>query len=581
MTILAGIVRLDGRPLPPGWTTAVLGSISRYAHDVPIHAHCKSFVLAKIDIGALRVDGMLRAAEGGMAMLAGDPVCTLRNDGTDGRLDGLKQLYAAWRRDSNDAVLHSQGSYCAALFDRQSHRLCLIVDKMAVRPIYYAVEDETVFFASALRVLESWPFLKKRLDVTGVAESVAFGFPLGSRTPYSNISSLESGEMLEFSEEGEKRNRYWRWDALKENELSSAERSAEIYARFERAVGRRLKGQRSVVAALSGGLDSRCVVAVLRKLGARVHTINFAPQGTQDLEFGRLAAQALSTDHFEYPIGPGVIGDKQVIAHAAWRKRPQQNEVAVERPNVIWSGDGGSVGVGHVYLNASMVRAARSEGNEVAAALVARVNNYGLPKRLFRPGPRAMLAGIEVRAIRAELDRLSGFDAGRNLHLFFMLNDQRRHLADHFENIDLRRLELELPFFDAEFLESILASPVDPFLSHHFYNEWLSRFSENAASVPWQAYPGHEPCPIDVATTLRYQWRSLYDARDERAMRRKLAEEAGWLLAADRFPHALIRPFILRLARWAILAGRDEYAHVVRASSILVKYWSRCETSAS
>jgi hypothetical protein len=75
-----------------------------------------------------------------------------------------------------------------------------------------------------------------------------------------------------------------------------------------------------------------------------------------------------------------------------------------------------------------------------------------------------------------------------------MLNDQRPYLAETYEQIDLVRLGLALPFFDRAFLELILTAPVDGFLRHGFYNRWLAEFGRVAAGVPWQAYPGHESC---------------------------------------------------------------------------------------
>ena len=363
------------------------------------------------------------------------------------------------------------------------------------------------------------------------------------------------------------------------NELVAGQLAADVYARFERAIARRLGTQSSVIAFLSGGLDSRCIVAVLRKLGARVHTMNFAPEGTLDLELGRRVAESLVTDHFEHPLGPAVIGDKQVIAHAAWRKRQAAHDSAVTSPSVIWSGDGGSVGMGHVYLNEQMVQTARQEGTEAAAHLLALVNDYGLPKRLLRGKVQSALAATALRGIRVELDRLKGFDAGRNLHLFFMFNDQRRHLADHFENIDLRRLELELPFFDGEFLESILTSDVDAFLMHRFYNRWLAHFPKPTRAVAWQAYPGHEPGPLDAGADLRNQWVNLYDTQQERQQRRQLVDEADALLAAECFPREILRPAVLRMARWAIRAGRGDYAHVVRTASIFTRHWCGSEES--
>ena len=81
--------------------------------------------------------------------------------------------------------------------------------------------------------------------------------------------------------------------------------------------------------------------------------------------------------------------------------------------------------------------------------------------------------------------------------------------------------KLELPFFDGEFLESILTSDVDAFLMHRFYNRWLAHFPKPTRAVAWQAYPGHEPGPLDAGADLRNQWVNLYDTQQERQQRRQ------------------------------------------------------------
>jgi hypothetical protein len=64
-------------------------------------------------------------------------------------------------------------------------------------------------------------------------------------------------------------------------------------------------------------------------------------------------------------------------------------------------------------------------------------------------------------------------------------------------------------------------------------------------SVPWQAYPGHVPCPVpaDQYGDLRYQWGEDWFDPDEVA--RKLDEDLRgyWsMLRAPAFPaHALSR----------------------------------------
>lgn len=79
--------------------------------------------------------------------------------------------------------------------------------------------------------------------------------------------------------------------------------------------------------------------------------------------------------------------------------------------------------------------------------------------------------------IREELSKLHCKDKGRRLFLFLMLNGRRhRKLGKHFENIDLHRLEFQLPFFDGSFFAAILAFPMDDCLRHRLYLRWMSLF---------------------------------------------------------------------------------------------------------
>ena len=102
------------------------------------------------------------------------------------------------------------------------------------------------------------------------------------------------------------------------------------------------------------------------------------------------------------------------------------------------------------------------------------------------------------QGVREELCKFDAADPAWNLYLFLTLSDQARKLTRHFENIDLHRLEFQAPFFDPNLLQAVLASRLDWFLRHKFYHQLLPHFGAAAARVPWQSYPGHEPCPLPI-----------------------------------------------------------------------------------
>ena len=142
--------------------------------------------------------------------------------------------------------------------------------------MYFWINDEYAVFASALRILEDVDLIPKRLNVRAVTEIVGLGYALGERTPYADICMVRAAEVITIGEQEVSRQKYWHWDEIEPSTASEDELLAELYSRFNKAVARRLRNDRATAAYLSGGLDSRCIVAALRDKNAQVHTFNFA-----------------------------------------------------------------------------------------------------------------------------------------------------------------------------------------------------------------------------------------------------------------------------------------------------------------
>jgi len=352
----------------------------------------------------------------------------------------------------------------------------------------------------------------------------------------------------------------------------------EAHARFVDAVALRSGADSTTLAFLSGGLDSRAIVTALRDRGLYVHSFNFSPTGSQDEVFGAAFAQRIGTAHTERPIQPTQsMQSVSAMMNEAWNASPERVARPAERPGLVWSGDGGSVTLGHVYLNRAMVDAARAGDARIAMEL----SNHGwgseVPRRLLRSDLLASLSEKSPRqGLREELDALHCNDRGRGLHLVLMHNDQRRHLAAHFEGIDLSRLEYQLPFFDSDFVESVLRVPLDFCLGHRLYMQWLRYFPEVVLSVPWQAYPGHEPCPLPMPSGVAYQWGEEVSRMRRTLERRDLLRQAVQMLRASNFPKPLLRWQYLRFATLLYRLRLRDVGYVIRAAHRYYEYWSKC-----
>lgn len=522
-----------------------------------------SSVVAYVDLG-LWPGPSTRIIDNSFSIFGGDPVLC-EGDQTYERPEGLARLTHGLITRGEDALRNAEGTFAGLVLDREGKRMQVFTDKLGVRPIYWAQTDDYVFVSSAFWALQALPGLNQRPDWRAAAETAAFGYPLGNRTLVEPLTVLGGGHSLCIDETGVSNLVYWDWTQLTPNNLHGEALLTHIEKSFHAAVDRRCQGQTEVMAFLSGGMDSRLIVSRLRERGLRVHSLNFAPEGSQDLVFGRMVAEQLGCKHFEFGRGDLDFADRQTAATKAWEQTNSDVGGHPQQLGLVWSGDGGSVGLGHVYLSSAVVAISRRQGLQAAARELQRVNKTRISPLLLRSA-WCHLADLPLQGIQDDLQSRPAVEPGRNCHLFYMLNDQRRHLTQHFETLHQRRVDLVLPFFDSRFLTAVLASPVDEFLEHRLYNDLMNRLPMGAGQVPWQAYPGHLPCPIPFEGTLRRQWQDgwfepeMARSRNKDLLRRRLKQ----LAATGAASKVIDRP----LAVCAIIAsqlGFGRYQYLVES----------------
>lgn len=532
--------------------------------------------LVKVDIGAYGEEAFLEDSSGNVSLLAGEPLLALEGgESWQSRTRDLRLLHESWKNREESLIRKAQGVFCAAHYQPAGGTLSLIADKLGVRPLYYWIGEKYVAFATALRVLENLAEIPKEMDVRAVTEMICLGVPLTDRTPYTKISLLKAAEIIRISEQSVVRRQYWRWDDIAPSEESEPDLLRETYERFSQAVGRRIRQDKTTVAFLSGGMDSRCAVSALRDRNVQVHTFNFALRGTQDQIFGAEFARQAGAIHEEVPQISADPNWSQFMADV-WSASKLRSDWPVQRPSVVWSGDGGSVGLGYVHITKTLVDLLRAGKTNAAIDGFLSEEATSIPRRLLKDQVFAMLSRSLHQGICEELDDIHHDDPARRFYTFLMLNDQRRHLAGHFENIDLHRLEFQLPFLDSDFLETVSALPVDLCLGHKFYTKWLNLFPPTTASVPWQTYPGHEPCPLPSPEGLTYQWDADQPKVRRESRRLELLRDAAGMLTADHFPDGIFERKNFRLALWASRLRVRDYGYLIEAARTYQRYWTIC-----
>lgn len=575
MSVIAGIHALDPDARVPGAFADELRSRLSRREDASVFELSNGrTVFFGSDAGGLRGDWVFAAGSSDFSMIAGETLQARPASPPDRGAD-LREIHNDIANGRTDTLKRCRGTF--AIVSAQRGSLSLIADKLGVRQLFYWIGDDFVVFASALRIIESLGFIKRRLNLRGVIEHLALGYPLADRTPYESVFAMRAGEVLQFRDRRTLRCRYWKWDEFPPSEQPKDVLLDRLFGTFRDAVRMRLGSDRGTIAYLSGGLDSRCVVSALQTEGAAVHTFNFARPGTKDLVYGARFADAAGTIHNEFPKEAGDdVPDYSAKIAAAWYDSPTRDVVPVERANVVWSGEGGSVALGHVHFARRIAELVREREIDAAIELFFERESIHLSPKIFRREFAERPIEMVRQGIREEMAQFASCDPARNFYLFLMLNDQRRKLHSHFENIDVHRIEFQLPFFDAEFLRAVLEVPSDLCFEHALYVDWLSRFPTEVRSVPWQSYPGHVTCPVADDTELADQWGSGYRRGERKVIAAKLRREAREILTSPHFPSEILRRSGFRVAYMLHRSGLRDYGYLIATAATLERFARNC-----
>ena len=180
--------------------------------------------------------------------------------------------YAQWK---GDCLQKFNGIFGFGVWEKYGKRLFLARDRMGVKPLFYALKDNGILFASEIKTILASGHIKPRLDREGAAQLLLMG---PGRIPGSgvlrDILELEPGWCGIFQDGKWQKKQYWK---LKDREHSESFEETAEQVRFlvTDAIRRQMVADVSLGTFLSGGLDSSLISAVCaRELGQPLDTFS-------------------------------------------------------------------------------------------------------------------------------------------------------------------------------------------------------------------------------------------------------------------------------------------------------------------
>ena len=347
---IAGIFRINGEPVAPGYIDAMVATLRHRGPDgegaffAPGigFGHTR---LAIIDLTAAS-DQPLRDDDAGLAMIFNGEIYNyvelreeLRALGHQFRSAGdgevILRAYEQW---GVDCLSRLNGMFAIAIWDTRKRQLFLARDRFGEKPLFIARTPRGLVFASEMKAI-----LAVRPELRVANRRAVFRYlscgdlDLDRESFFEGIESLPGSHYLLIDSEGNgESRRYWHATSanVSEDRASAVEGFRELL--FD-SIRIRLRSDVPVGSSLSGGLDSSSIVATINaeKSSSWVHqktfSARFRSRQHDEGNYIRIVADNVEADTHDIIVEPEAFIEE--FAELQWH---QEEPIASASPFAQW-----------------------------------------------------------------------------------------------------------------------------------------------------------------------------------------------------------------------------------------------------
>ncbi|APZ43813.1 asparagine synthase (glutamine-hydrolyzing) [Acidihalobacter ferrooxydans] len=316
-------------------------------------------------------------------------------------------LLQGWRAWGEALLDRLDGIYAFALWDVSARRLILARDRIGIKPLFYALQDKGLVFASTLSPFFALPGFPQRLDPEALRDYLACQAVQAPRSILRDVRQLPPASVLTFEQDTARATtrRFWQPSAPHDTAPFFEDALTEVDAAVRESVRRQMVADVPLGAFLSGGIDSSLMIHYMAEAGVKplkTFNIRFPQVGFDETPAAQAVAARYATDHtvIDAPAIDGAAFEAaiaaldQPLADPAYVTTHELSRLTRQTVTVAISGDGGD------ELFAGYPRFAQTEGHfpdSLKRRLVRAGTRSGwLPGRLTRHG----LAGREMLLYR-------------------------------------------------------------------------------------------------------------------------------------------------------------------------------------
>lgn len=215
-------------------------------------------------------------------------------------------LISAYQQHGLKLFNYLSGNFVFCLYDTNSNKLILGLDKIGQEHFYYSHTKDSLSFSTHLSALLEHRTTRPEIDPQNIYNYFYFHSVPSPGTIYKGVKKLVGGQFLSFENGQCKVETYWKPDFKESTGQSIESLGSEMLDIIEKSVAKYADKQ-ATGSFLSGGLDSSTVSGMLAKArpgDANTFSIGFDAAGYDEMEYARLASRHFGTKLHEHYVTP-------------------------------------------------------------------------------------------------------------------------------------------------------------------------------------------------------------------------------------------------------------------------------------
>ena len=313
-----------------------------------------------------------------------------------GDTEVLLHAFLEW---DTDCFRRLRGMFAAAIWSETGRRLILVRDRIGIKPLYYTLRGEDVYFGSELKTILIHPEVDRRLDPSALDCYLGLNYVPGPWSMLEGIEKLRPGQWLEWRDGEVRTEAYWQLPHSVTQEMNCHEAAEHLDKLLRSSVHEHLAADVNVGLWLSGGIDSSTILHYAAQASAgplNTFSVTFRGRSFDEGDHSRALARQYGAHHEELDLGPDLPLRDAIEDFAAFADEP--------------NGDAGALPVWFLSKmtsrTATVVLSGEGADELLGGYLTYRADNLARLARIV-PSPILRMAGAALRVWPASDEKIS------------------------------------------------------------------------------------------------------------------------------------------------------------------------------